>query len=372
MTKAESQAREYAREALGGYYPMVRDFIMGTGCFSEDEQAKMTLRVASKIAEKANEAFNKRFEQVFSDQSGNRVVELALPKGMPHPWSSDPDRDAKVRMAEDGRSKPFRTLAECIESECPKVEPMDAHLAACRERDRADEARAVWRKRWQERGKTIAKLQARLSERKSGAQNASLRRWCQEVQMRAMDASSQAAAYRKENDDLQALVSTYQDRIAELTKANKQLDEGYNAAVLAVSEATHKRLEAERQVKRHKNSSRSADALFAEAEKRSAEKSKSAETQSGMRTERVTLEVTGAPGWRVHVNGVDVESVRVVEEFGKALPKVVTDMATEIERLDNTLAKMAEVSVPPGWLNSERDSQWIATLEKVGIKVKRI
>jgi hypothetical protein len=34
----------------------------------------------------------------------------------------------------------------------------------------------------------------------------------------------------------------------------------------------------------------------------------------GMRTERITLEVTGAPGWRVHVNGIDVESVRVVEE----------------------------------------------------------
>jgi hypothetical protein len=34
----------------------------------------------------------------------------------------------------------------------------------------------------------------------------------------------------------------------------------------------------------------------------------------GMRTERITLEVTGAPGWRVHVLGVDVESVRVVEQ----------------------------------------------------------
>ena len=34
----------------------------------------------------------------------------------------------------------------------------------------------------------------------------------------------------------------------------------------------------------------------------------------GLRTERVVIEVTGAPGWRVHVNGIDVESVRVVEE----------------------------------------------------------
>jgi len=36
--------------------------------------------------------------------------------------------------------------------------------------------------------------------------------------------------------------------------------------------------------------------------------------EQGLRTERVVLEVTGAPGWRVHVTGIDVESVRVVEE----------------------------------------------------------
>jgi hypothetical protein len=291
MTKAESQAKEYAKEAFGGYHPMVRDFIMGTGCFSEDEQVKMHVRVAGKIAQKASKAIMDRFEEAFSGQTGNRVVELALPKGMPHPWSSDPDRDAKVRMAEDGRSKPHRTLAECIESECTKVEPVDAHLAACRERDRADEARAVWRKRWQERGKTIAHLQARLSERKSGAMNASLRKWCKVVEDQRDVLKFQRDEATAETASLQALVSTYEDRIAELTKANRQLDEGYTAAVLAVSEATNKRLEAERQVERRKNSSRSAGALFAEAEKRSAEKSKTAEPQSGMRKERVTLEI---------------------------------------------------------------------------------
>jgi len=55
-------------------------------------------------------------------------------------------------------------------------------------------------------------------------------------------------------------------------------------------------------------------APFAEAAKRSAPVSETGEGQSGLRTERVTLEVTGAPGWRVHVTGIDVESVRVVEE----------------------------------------------------------
>jgi hypothetical protein len=53
---------------------------------------------------------------------------------------------------------------------------------------------------------------------------------------------------------------------------------------------------------------------FTEAAERSSTVSKTGEGQSGMRTELVTLEVTGAPGWRVHVNGIDVESVRVFEE----------------------------------------------------------
>jgi hypothetical protein len=53
---------------------------------------------------------------------------------------------------------------------------------------------------------------------------------------------------------------------------------------------------------------------FADAAERSVPVSETGEGQSGMRTERVTLEVTGAPGWRVHVSCIDVESVRVVEE----------------------------------------------------------
>jgi len=51
---------------------------------------------------------------------------------------------------------------------------------------------------------------------------------------------------------------------------------------------------------------------FADAAERSVPVSKTGDGQSGMRTERVTLEVTGAPGWKVNVTGVDVESVRVV------------------------------------------------------------
>jgi hypothetical protein len=40
----------------------------------------------------------------------------------------------------------------------------------------------------------------------------------------------------------------------------------------------------------------------------------SPQTSDGLRTERVTLEITGAPGWKVHVTAIDAESVRVVEE----------------------------------------------------------
>ena len=49
----------------------------------------------------------------------------------------------------------------------------------------------------------------------------------------------------------------------------------------------------------------------------------------GMRTERVTLEVTGAPGWRVHLIGIDVESVRVVEEEERQAPPTTKPATTE-------------------------------------------
>ena len=77
-------------------------------------------------------------------------------------------------------------------------------------------------------------------------------------------------------------------------------------------------------------------------------------------TERVTLEVTynqktqGHPStwdWSTMVLEED-ESVRVVEEFGKALPKVVEDMATEIKRLDAELKAACHAQAE---LRSKRD-----------------
>ena len=58
---------------------------------------------------------------------------------------------------------------------------------------------------------------------------------------------------------------------------------------------------------------------------------------NGLRTERLTLEITGAPGWRVNVTGRDVESVRVVEE-----PKLAPEANAD-----------AESNLPRGWLTGE-------------------
>jgi hypothetical protein len=114
---------------------------------------------------------------------------------------------------------------------------------------------------------------------------------------------------------------------------------------------------------------------FAEAAERSSLVSKTGEGQSGMRTERITLEVTGAPGWRVHVNGIDVESVRVVEQARNVTPRegscdaqaasgggVIRDM-TDILRgntadADEKHAAMATLveAVFPGWVMKQAAS----------------
>lgn len=58
--------------------------------------------------------------------------------------------------------------------------------------------------------------------------------------------------------------------------------------------------------------------------------------EQGLRTERVVLEVTGAPGWRVHVTGIDVESVRVVEETHfDDLAQVAMERDAAIRERDN-------------------------------------
>ena len=96
---------------------------------------------------------------------------------------------------------------------------------------------------------------------------------------------------------------------------------------------------------------------FAEAAKRSVPVSKTGEGQSGMRTERITLEVTGALGWRVHVNGVDVESVRVVEEARNVTSREGSCDAQAASGGGDHFADASKmVEQPRGWLTEdERD-----------------
>ena len=452
MTKAYFQALAYGQESrerqeqaknsfLDRRAPnrsVFRDFILGEGIFSEDEQVKMHLRVAGKIAEKASKAMYEKFAEEFNDHKANAVVEVPVPQKknpMPHAWSSDPDRDAKVRMEEDGRTKPYRTLTELLRDEGAVVSKSDplmaareqlevasnAQLAAARERDRADEARARYRKRWQERGRTIAKLQARLHERKASGVNSTLAGWCRVVQSQRTEAVSHAAACRKEVFGLRKLVSDYEDRVGELNLKVNRLESDLDLAVQSHANATERRLKAEARVaelEAQVNRDHQSLALLSSARTKLIERVDELEKEQdiyragqfaspeapdvpkcperesvtkrmppwpggggnvtgGMRTERVTLEIThnsqsplSTWAWRIILGWPP--SVRVVEEFGAALPSVVEDLSAEIKRLDAALAEKASVTIPPGWMNRERDSQWVATLEKVGIKVKGV
>jgi len=278
MTKADDQARAYGQElrerqglvsdsfsstALDGYHSTVRDFIMGTGMFSENELVKMNNRVAGKIAEKASKAFAERFAEEFSTSSGQVVVELDLPSPskktpMPHAWSSDPARDEKVRMEEDGRTNPHPTLAERLRGEgaassVSASEHLETvrkiQLAAWTERDRADEARARYRKRWRERGKTIAKLQARLSERKQNVPNTALRNWCEALENRHATLTVEFRQAVIDGKYLRSVVNDYEDRVGELNMKVCRLEGDLDWAVQSHANATERRLAAEESVK---------------------------------------------------------------------------------------------------------------------------
>ena len=165
MTKAESQARAYAMENLKGYHPMVRDFILGKGIFSHGEEVKMHMRVATKIAEHVAATFREQFAKEFSGHKANAVVEVPIPQKknpMPHAWSSDPDRDAKVRMEEDGRTKPYRTLTELLRDEGAVVSKSDPLMAAREQLEVANNAQLAAALRGGRRWTPIVQWQDRL------------------------------------------------------------------------------------------------------------------------------------------------------------------------------------------------------------------
>jgi len=241
----------------------VRDFIMGTGMFSENELVKMNNRVAGKIAEKASKALMERFAEEFNTSSEQVVVELDLPSPskktpMPHAWSSDPARDEKVRMEEDGRTNPHPTLAERLRGE-GAASPVSAsehleivrkvQLAAWDERDRADEARARYRKRWRERGKTIAKLQARLNERKQSVPNIALRKWSEALENRLASLTVEFREAVVDGKYLRSVVNDYEDRVGELNMKVCRLEGDLDFALQSHTNATERRLAAEESVK---------------------------------------------------------------------------------------------------------------------------
>ena len=450
MTKAYFQALAYGQEsrerqelankALDCYGPMLRDFILGQGCFSQAEQIQAARRVGEKIAEKAKKAINEQFAKEFNDHKANAVVEVPIPQKknpMPHAWSSDPDRDAKVRMEEDGRTKPYRTLTELLRDEGAVVSKSDplmaareqlevannAQLAAARERDRADEARARYRKRWQERGRTIAKLQARLHERKASGVNSTLAGWCRVVQSQRTEAVSHAAACRKEVFGLRKLVSDYEDRVGELNLKVNRLEGDLDLAVQSHANATERRLKAEARVA-ELEAVRFGAALpkvvadmAAEIKRLDAERDEAkqrhlrecekcsalADKVIGLKARVAELEsapaASGAAGKEVGVSDRRIDDGRLIAavrilardiqsgdscanacllEVASRLAELVEErrsistLLQKVETLEAALAEKASVTIPPGWMNRERDSQWIATLEKVGIEVKGV
>ena len=249
---------------------MFRDFTLGEGIFSHGEEVKMHMRVATKIAEHAAAVFREQFAKEFNDHKANAVVEVPIPQkknSMPHAWSSDPDRDTKVRMDEDGRTKPYRTLEESIRDAktvitlSPFFESgrgegvvftVSAHehletvrkvqLAAWGERDRANEARARVRKRWRERGKPIAKLQARLSERKQNVANTSLRKWSEALEDRHATLAVEFRQAVIDGKHLRSLVNNYEDRVGELNMKVSRLEGDLDLAIQSHSNATERRL----------------------------------------------------------------------------------------------------------------------------------
>jgi hypothetical protein len=68
MTKRDHQAKEYAEESgsLDGYHPMVRDFILGQGCFSQEKQKEMHERVWRRLQERVSVAMVETLREGFA------------------------------------------------------------------------------------------------------------------------------------------------------------------------------------------------------------------------------------------------------------------------------------------------------------------
>lgn len=72
-----------------------------------------------------------------------------------------------------------------------------------------------------------------------------------------------------------------------------------------------------------------------------------------------------------HASDVVAWAIKEIDRLREERRSIST-LLQKVETLEAALAEKASVTIPPGWMNRERDSQWVATLEKVGVKVKGV
>lgn len=64
-------------DSLDGYHPMVRDFLLGQGCFSPEREREMHERVGARIGKAAAEAMNEALLEAFAPVASVNELETA-------------------------------------------------------------------------------------------------------------------------------------------------------------------------------------------------------------------------------------------------------------------------------------------------------
>ena len=110
MTKRDDQAKEYAEESgsLDGYHPMVRDFILGQGCFSQDKEKEMHEHVWRRLQERLSVAMVEALREGFAavDKRWDALDQPAggAAKAIARPFADAAERSSTVSKAGEGQS----------------------------------------------------------------------------------------------------------------------------------------------------------------------------------------------------------------------------------------------------------------------------
>jgi hypothetical protein len=289
MTKRDEQAKEYAEESgsLDGYHPMVRDFILGQGRFSQEKEKEMHERVWRKLQERVSGAM------VAALREGFAVVDKK--------WEQfkQPVADDKCEKTPQGMRTERITLEVTHDLDALLsdwiVEVVDESLGLM------ETVRVVEEAHFDDLAQVAMERDAAIRER-------------DELKARVAEDGRQGPL-----PTLEAVIERQQQAraLACVKDGFARLDEAWAMMPKSVSGSSAPDPE-------NKGNSMATD---------------------GLRTERVVLEIAhtnrkSAFDWQWpmvldwHSVGRTTKSVRVVEEFGTALPKVVEDMAAEIKRLD--------------------------------------